>query len=430
MTPTVKKKREKKRFSLQEHVEWIAIAFVLALTVRCFVVEAYQIPTGSMAPALYGKHFEVTCMACEEKFSLRRDSDRPVDLSSACPSCGAPLSQVPVKVSARGGDRILVAKDLYFFKAPERWDVFVFKSPERGKENMNFVKRLVGLSGETLELMNGQVFIDGRIQSKPPAIQRHLWQNVYDHFSSSDAQEYWLTSGRWSVVEKGLLLSAGASGWQTVEYAAGIGDYYSYNGRRAQNTVGDILVSGRVTIDDDSGAFAAAVWADDNTYKAVFRPSGSTLSVELRVNEARQIERSVLIANPREFDFSLASVDSTGRITVDGEPVITVAWELTSDEAPLYTNASGVFFQGTGSSILVRDVDIKRDIYYPAHLGRPDSVNMEPFMVKVPEGDYFGLGDNSPISNDSREWGSIPRENVLGKAFFVFWPLRRIGPIP
>ncbi len=49
--------------------------------------------------------------------------------------------------------------------------------------------------------------------------------------------------------------------------------------------------------------------------------------------------------------------------------------------------------------------------------------------IKVPENSYFVLGDNSANSTDSRFWGFVPRKNMLGKAFFRWWPLKRIGAV-
>ncbi len=47
--------------------------------------------------------------------------------------------------------------------------------------------------------------------------------------------------------------------------------------------------------------------------------------------------------------------------------------------------------------------------------------------IIIPDHSYFVLGDNSPSSKDSRFWGYVPEENMRGMAFFVYWPLNRIG---
>jgi signal peptidase I len=49
--------------------------------------------------------------------------------------------------------------------------------------------------------------------------------------------------------------------------------------------------------------------------------------------------------------------------------------------------------------------------------------------VLVPPGQYFVLGDHRNSSNDSRNWGFVPRDNIYGKAVFSYWPMSRVGLI-
>ena len=47
-------------------------------------------------------------------------------------------------------------------------------------------------------------------------------------------------------------------------------------------------------------------------------------------------------------------------------------------------------------------------------------------VIDIPEGNYFALGDNSAQSSDSRNWGFVPQGNMVGKAFFIWWPPKRM----
>ena len=44
--------------------------------------------------------------------------------------------------------------------------------------------------------------------------------------------------------------------------------------------------------------------------------------------------------------------------------------------------------------------------------------------VVIPQGMYFGMGDNRDNSSDSRYWGFIPRDNIIGKPVFIYWSYR------
>jgi len=52
-----------------------------------------------------------------------------------------------------------------------------------------------------------------------------------------------------------------------------------------------------------------------------------------------------------------------------------------------------------------------------------------PAEITVPPGHFFMMGDNRGESGDSRYWGPIPEEWMIGNAFFTYWPVTRIGPL-
>lgn len=154
--------------TVKETLESIVVAFILAFVFRAFIVEAFVIPTGSMASTLYGKQLTNTCSTCGYEYALGvgdggREADKEKRL--CCPNCRALYDSFSTSrlEHADSGDRILVHKwplDLpggWF--GPNRWDVTVFKDPEDG--TTNFIKRLVGEPGEALEIIDGDVYAAG-----------------------------------------------------------------------------------------------------------------------------------------------------------------------------------------------------------------------------------------------------------------------------
>lgn len=111
----------------RENLEVVVTAVILALIIRAFVVQAFKIPTGSMRPTLVE------------------------------------------------GDRILVNKFIYRFKKPQRGDVVVFKYPEDTKKD--FIKRLIAVGGETVQIKDGNIWIDSVPVEKPQKIHQIYYYN-------------------------------------------------------------------------------------------------------------------------------------------------------------------------------------------------------------------------------------------------------------
>jgi signal peptidase I len=49
--------------------------------------------------------------------------------------------------------------------------------------------------------------------------------------------------------------------------------------------------------------------------------------------------------------------------------------------------------------------------------------------IKIPAGHFFMMGDNRGASDDSRDWGPVPKKWIIGRAFFTYWPPDRIGTL-
>lgn len=131
-------KKNKFQETVREWIESIIVAFILAMVIRVFIVQPFKIPSGSMRPTLLE------------------------------------------------GDIILVNKFLYGAKIPftkklrlpaarqpKRGDVIVFIYPEDPKKN--YIKRLVAVGGETIEIKSGSIYIDGKPVSDSVFSQRYYY---------------------------------------------------------------------------------------------------------------------------------------------------------------------------------------------------------------------------------------------------------------
>lgn len=206
----------KKMDGRRETIESVVVAFILAFLFRSFEAEAFVIPTGSMAPTLRGRHKEVDCEKCKYRFAVGASDEveQPGFLlpdkrikDAVCPNCryitpGEIVRELPVFK----GDRILVNKFPYEFGSPHRWDVIVFKYPE--EPDTNYIKRLVGLPGDKLQIRQGDVYaeLENReieiLRKDDPNKQRVLQILVHDNDYAPHALLETGWPKRWASVVK------------------------------------------------------------------------------------------------------------------------------------------------------------------------------------------------------------------------------------
>jgi signal peptidase I len=124
-------KKTKRKSVVREYAEAIVIAIILALFIRTFVIQAFKIPSGSMKPTLLvGDHILVNKFIYGIKLPFT--------------------------------DKILISID-----EPERGDVVVFKFPLDTRKD--YIKRVIGLPGDRVELVDKQLLINGRPTEDPNA---------------------------------------------------------------------------------------------------------------------------------------------------------------------------------------------------------------------------------------------------------------------
>ena len=88
---------------------------------------------------------------------------------------------------------------------------------------------------------------------------------------------------------------------------------------------------------------------------------------------------------------------------------------------------------GPGDTIFIHNGHVyrngvKENDSYINPCGVDSSCNF-PKPIKIPPGQYFMMGDNRGLSDDSRFWGPVPDNWIIGVAFFTYWPPDRIGTI-
>lgn len=517
----------------RETIESIVVAFTLALLFRAFEAEAFVIPTGSMAPALMGRHKDLVCTACGRDYRVgcsaeeddqsqsfreqaaqlegdlarakgimadqnapagdREQARRRVETlesphgqleqvrmrlaskligSSRCPNCGHDMDLLTddhkaydPRYPSFNGDRILVNKFAYDYVAPKRFDVIVFRYPEDAKTN--YIKRLIGLPGETVSIAGGDIWTsrdaaEPTIARKPTAKLRAMLQCVHDTRYESDElakagwPQRWSDWGpgatpRWSTDDRGRSWAVDARGaspatlryrhfmptsddWE--EIGAGvrvdgelapllIDDFQPYNAIATRSHwVGDLAVETRLENRGDGGTVVLDLVEGGQRHEARIDLSAGNVELVSPLLVSARPKAATKLRGRGAWTLLFANVDDELSLFIDGRRVefdAPTTWATPIDTAavakpvrdephPGSDAASDLAPAGVtaiGATIRLSEVRVLRDIFY---IGA-DGISAVGGMIEKPRLDFpleadqfFVLGDNSAASKDSRLW--------------------------
>jgi signal peptidase I len=444
--------------SSRDTVESIVVAFILALLIRGFEAEAFVIPTGSMAPTLMGRHKEITCPQCGYVYPVNASEESEPVLWGLCANCRYQL-RVDREPSYKG-DRILVMKFPYDLPMlpgagrPDRWDVVVFKYPE--KPEVNYIKRLVGLPDEDLRIDGGDILTRPRGSQgpyrkvrKPLTHQQSMQMLVADDayrpllLGGLPAWQRWVAKAPGTWAEEGLgtyvASSASAADWSELRYrhlvpdprqwaaiVAGtkpaqeprptlITDFYSYNtsqllpprGSREipelpmpePHWVGDLTLSLRLDVAAPGGQvrFELVEGGVKNHCEIDLATGLATLS-----HAGRPLGQPTPcgVRGTGTFDIVFANVDDRLTLWVDGQTPFGegLVYDDGPSAHPTPTAADldpvGIGVRGT-SAQLSRLV-LKRDIYYTLKPSAADYGVAEVFDLLADPSRFPELADRPP----------------------------------
>ncbi len=335
-----------------------------------------------------------------------------------------------------GGERVLVLYERG--RTPKRFDLVVV---EQEGQLTPAVKRVVGLPGESVRLVEGDVYVNGRVlgfkQPRPPPV-------ILFDSTSDDSPAHFHSSGE--------AILAGRT-WRMAAGAAPASATWSHRITDGYRTAGGHVIPGRVEVGDlwialglswsaAPGELVVELTEHADRFVARLRFDGShkaEIFLERFIAEASLVQdpsieapgafqllaQGELDARPGEkLELTFSNVDNALSLNVNGQ--LQCSKDYSANTAiqgapdPAYRHlARRVRISVPQGSLVLQRVRIGRDLHFTPR-GR---FAADGALVLGPD-EVFLLGDNSSESVDGRDWGPTPIGKLIGKPWRVVWPWR------
>ncbi len=336
------KKAKKKKSELRSWFDAILFAVIAATILRTFLIEAYTIPTSSMEKSLligdflfvskvsYGPRVPMTPLA----FPL---------VHHTMPVLGGKSYSEDVK---------LPYYRMKGFGQVKRNDCVVFNWPAETQgrpidKKENYIKRCVGLPGDEIEVIDGQLMVNGNPQEEPEGMKKQYHYNVKTKGTGFNPK----------ILYEKYDITEGGYGRNQNEY--------------------------QLTLTDKS--------------RDALKTFPNVQSINQRVKKSGKFEEYIY---PHSKNFAW-NEDNYGPLTI---PKAGVTINLTTENLPLYKDVIQRY-EGNEVKIVGGEIRINNVV-----------VTSYTFQMNY----YWLMGDNRHNSADSRFWGFVPEDHVVGKALFIW----------
>ncbi len=382
-----------------------------------------------MAPACWGEHARVKCDECEFSFRVGRQKDKlPEKL--VCPNCGY-RSIHSSKADPQPAQLVRVdSQNSASSRKLGRWDIVAIR-PSKGRPAM--IKRVIGLPGESIEIGHGEVFADGAIVRKPLNVAREMRVTVFDSlFGSAEVLRRFLPqhgARDWKVMDGSWQFSpsSGSSGTQWLAYQqwrcvanrlpraqpVPVEDWYAANVgiNRDLNVTHDIWASLECQI-EENGRFDLKLDRGSASHRFALDFATKSVTFDGRSYPMRDSGfSSSRVAAGLSVVVEVCTFDRQMTLLIDGSEVVSV--DLTAADGRAEA-ASYVQIGGVTSKLRIERFRLWRDIYYFDVVRNRKLDGSIALRAGVDE--YLLMGDNVPISIDSRHWPSpaVSADQILG----------------
>lgn len=384
----------------------------------------------SMVPSFFGDHRVAECERC--KFEMTVDLKLDLANGLACPNCGALWGN-----AACLSVRKISADEVHINPAAtiDRWGVVAF---ERNDDSAAGIKRVIGLPGETIWFENGNVIC--QVAEKTRVLKKSLSDQIETRILVHD-NGFQSDSSRWPVVAVSDLGSTavpnqfrdGKYRWRKFEpkrcyehlpqsdWTPVLEDNYGFNQGLARrlNPVNEVMLECDLPVGETGEVLLMISVGQRFTLARFKRNEGAvtakTISSEVDGKEAKADSEAVKIVAGQKVICQLSNIDHQWMVGVNGQ----LLSGLSNLVAPPGDQAVAVFVGSrSASDDSSGQIRLWRDIYYFSRGLQEQLVQRQQRQAKSASG-YFLIGDNLPISSDSRIWTppSVSREKILGRVY-------------